>query len=205
MKSIKLRGFLQLAAGAALAISFTSATQAGILNGHGAAYGGVTGSVPFNNGVGLSGTIDYAVFNAADFNANFGGLGYVPGGPLVYTYQVEVTGSLNVSAEIIGVSNTAFTIGEFDIGDVSPSSSSFTPNARWLFSPGIPPGMTSWGLAFSSPALPIVGASLTIDGGTQALVAGVPTPGPINIPEPASLWLLVSAFTVGAARWRRRS
>jgi hypothetical protein len=169
--------------------SLARVSQAGILNGHGAAYGGVTGSVPFNNGVGLSGTIDYAVFTAGAFNANFAGLGYVPGAALVYTYQVNVLGNLGVSAEIIGVSNPANTIGTFDIGDQDASSASFTPNARWLFSPEIPTGMTSWGLAFSSPQLPIVGASLTIDGGTQALVAGVPTPGPISIPEPATLAL----------------
>jgi hypothetical protein len=169
--------------------SLAGFAQAGILNGHGAAFGGVTGSVPFNNGVGLSGTIDYAVFSAGDFNANFGGLGYVPGDALVYTYQVNVTGNLGVSAEIVGISNPANTIGTFDIGDQNSSSASFTPNARWLFSPEIPTGMSSWGLAFSSPQLPIVGASLTIDGGTQALVAGVATPGPITIPEPATLAL----------------
>ncbi|MBX3431952.1 MAG: PEP-CTERM sorting domain-containing protein [Pirellulales bacterium] len=176
--------------------SLASVSQAGILNGHGAAYGGVTGSVPFNNGVGLSGTIDYAVFTAGAFNANFGGLGYVPGDALVYTYQVNVIGNLGVSAEIIGVSNPANTIGTFNIGDQDASSASFTPNARWLFSPEIPTGMSSWGLAFSSPKLPIVGASLTIDGGTQALVAGVPTPGPISIPEPATLALIAGGLAI---------
>jgi hypothetical protein len=165
-------------------------SQAGILNGHGAAYGGVTGSVPFNNGVGLSGSIDYAVFTAGAFNANFGGLGYVPGDALVYTYQVNVAGSLGVSTEIVGISNPANTIGTFDIGDQNALSASFTPNARWFFSPEVPTGMSSWGLAFSSPNLPIVGAALTIDGGTQALVAGVPTPGPIAIPEPATFSLM---------------
>jgi hypothetical protein len=164
-----------------------------MLNGHGDAFGGVTGTVPFNNGVGLSGTIDYAVFTASDFNTNFSGLGYVPGGPLVYTYQVFVTGSLGASAEIVGVSNPANTIGTFDIGDINASSASFTPNARWLFSPAIGTGLSSWGLAFSSPNLPIVGASLTVDGGTQALVAGVPTPGPIGIPEPTTLLLAASS------------
>jgi hypothetical protein len=133
--------------------------------------------------------IDFAVFTAAAFNANFGGLGYVPGDALVYTYQVNVTGSFGVSAEIIGVSNPANTIGTFDIGDQDASSASFTPNAQWHFSPEIPTGMSSWGLAFSSPMLPIVGAALTIDGGTQALVAGVSTPGPIQVPEPATLVL----------------
>lgn len=185
--------------------SLASVSQAGILNGHGAAFGGVTGSVPFNNGVGLSGTIDYAVFSAGAFNANFAGLGYAPGDALVYTYQVNVAGSLGVSAEIIGISNTANTIGTFDIGDQDASSASFTPNARWLFSPEIPTGMTSWGLAFSSPKLPIVGASLTIDGGTQALVAGVPTPGPISIPEPATLALGVGGLAAMLFSKRVRS
>jgi hypothetical protein len=183
-------------------LSLASDSQAGILNGHGAAFGGVTGTVPFNNGVGLSGTIDYAVFSAGAFNANFGGLGYVPGDLLVYTYQVFVAGSLGVSAEIVGVSNPANTIGTFDIGDQDAFSASFTPNARWLFAPEIPTGMSSWGLAYSSPKLPIVGASLTIDGGTQALVAGVPTPGPISIPEPATL--LLGACGIGAMLLSRR-
>jgi hypothetical protein len=179
------------------------ASQAGILNGHAAAFGGVAGAVPFNNGVGLSGTIDYAVFTAGAFNANFAGLGYVPGDALVYTYQVNVTGSLGVSAEIVGLANAANTIGTFNIGDQNASSASFTPNARWLFSPEIPTGMSSYGLAFSSPRLPIVGASLTIDGGTQALVAGVPTPGPINVPEPAAVLLVAGG--VGAVVFSRRA
>jgi hypothetical protein len=175
-----------------------SISHAGMLNAHVDAFGGVTGTVPFNNGVGLSGTIDYAVFTADDFNSNFAGLGYVPGDVLVYTYQLFITGSLGVSAEIVGVSNPANTIGTFDIGDVDASSASFTPNARWLFSPEVATGESSWGLAFSSPNLPIVGASLTIDGGTQALIAGVPTPGPIPvIPEPASL--LLAMLTLAGA------
>jgi hypothetical protein len=180
----------------------TSTSAAGILNGHASAFGGVTGSVPFNNGVGLSGDIDYAVFTAADFNANFLGLGYVPGDSLVYTYQVFVAGSLGVSAEIVGVGNPANTIGTFDIGDQDAASASFTPNARWLFAPEIPSGMSSWGLAFSSPNLPIVGAALTIDGGTQALIAGVPTPGPIEVPEPLSMFIFASSLISGCL-WRR--
>jgi hypothetical protein len=192
MKRTAIRGFLQYITFSALVIVvFASRSDAGLLNGHGAAFGGVTGTQPFNNGVGLSGTIDYAVFTAGDFNANFAGLGYVPGDALVYTYQVEVTGSLGVSVELVGIGNPANTIGTFNIGDQNASSASFNPNARWFFSPEIPTGMSSWGLAFSSPQLPIVGAALTIDGGTQALVAGVPTPGPIMVPEPATMIVLV--------------
>ncbi len=203
MTRIVPTGYFKFIAVASIIMGAASGAQAGILNGHGSAHGGVTGSVPFNNGVGLSGTIDYAVFTANAFNANFSGLGYVPGDALVYTYQVSVAGSLGVSAEIVGISNPANTIGTFDIGDVNPSSSSFTPNARWLFSPEIPTGMTSWGLAFSTPNLPIVGASLTIDGGTQALVAGVPTPGPVPLPEPGSV-LLVASGLAACFTWRSR-
>ncbi len=205
MTRISSTGFFRFVAAASIMAGAASIAQAGILNGHGAAFDGVTGSVPFNNGLGLSGTIDYAVFTADNFNANFGGLGYVPGDLLVYTYQVAVTGTLGVSAEIVGISNPANTIGAFDIGDANPTSASFTPNARWLFSPEIPTDMTSWGLAFSSAYLPIVGAALTIDGGTQALVAGVPTPGPLPLPEPGSSLLAVSGLAAGCLwRFRRR-
>lgn len=196
--------FVGCAVAASITMGAAATAHAGVLNGHGAAFNGITGSVPFNNGVGLSGTIDYAVFTAGAFNANFAGLGYVPGDALVYTYQVAVSGPLGVSAEIVSVANPANTIGSFDIGDVDTSSASFTPNARWLFSPEIPTGMTSWGLAFSSPNIPIVGASLTIDGGTQALVAGVPTPGPIPLPEPGSLLLAVAGSTACCLRGFRR-
>lgn len=193
-----------------LAVLFVSVALAApsqgafILNGHPDAFGGVAGTVPFNNGVGLSGTIDYAVFTAADFNANFAGLGYAPGDLLVYTYQLHVTGTSGASAEIIGVSNPANTIGTFNIGDQNASSASFNPNARWLFSPEVSTGMSSWGLAFSSPNLPIVGASLTVNGGTSALVAGVPTPGPIAlVPEPASWGLLTFGLAVVWGLWGR--
>ncbi len=192
------------AAIAVLSLFATSQVSAGILNGHGSAYAGWTGSVPFNNGFGLSGSVDYSVFTAAAFNANFAGLGYVPGGAVVYTYQVNVDGSLGVSAEIVGIANPANTIGTFDIGDQNASSAAFTPNATWLFSPEIPTGMTSWGLAFSSPNTPVSGASLTVDGGTQALIFGIPTPGSDPIPEPASLALLASAFAASLLRRKAR-
>ena len=196
-------GFFRRVAVVAILAGAACVAQAGILNGHAAAFGGVTGSGPFNNGLGRSGTIDYAVFTAPAFNANFGGLGYVPGDALVYTYQVSATGTLAVSTEIVGISNPANTIGTFDIGNVNALSASFTPNARWLFAPEVLPGTTTWGLAFSSPNLPIVGAALTIDGGTQALVAGVPTPGPL--PEPGSFLLAASALAACClSRSRRR-
>lgn len=205
MTGTTTKGILQLIAVLSVLAVLSATSQAGILNGHAAAYGGVTGSVPFNNGVGLSGTIDYAVFTAGAFNANFAGLGYVPGDDLVYTYQVNVLGNLGVSAEIVGVGNPANTIGTFNIGGQDASSASFTPNARWLFAPEIPSGSSSWGLAFSSPNTPIVGASLTVDGGTQALVAGVPTPGPVPyVPEPASLLLLTGTLAVTCLSRRAR-
>ena len=161
--------------------------------------------MPFNNGLGLSGTIDYAVFTAADFNANFAGLGYTPGDALVYTYQVNVTGTLGVSAQFVGVSNPANTIGTFDIGDQDASSESFTPNARWLFSPEVHTGKSSWGLAFSSPNKPIYDGGLTIDGGTQAQESGIPTPGQIPVPEPASCLLIATGAIASFLMKRSRS
>ncbi len=188
----------------AMLVVSTPTSQAGILDTHPDAYAGWTGTSPFNNGFGLSGTLDYTVFTAADFNTNFGGLGYVPTDALVYTYQLFVTGTLNSSAELVGVINPANGIGSFNIGAVAPSSASFTPNARWNFAGGIPTGSSSYGLAFSSPNIPIFGSSLTFDGGTPAAGGVVPTPGPIAIPEPASLCLLGSSLVVAGLSRRRR-
>jgi hypothetical protein len=179
-------------------------SQAGILaNNVNAISPGFTGSAPFNNGLGLSGSIDYAVFTAGAFNTNFGGLGYVPGDALVYTYQLNLTGTLHASAELVGIINPANTIGSFNIGGVAPSSASFTPNARWNFAGGINPGSSSYGLAFSSPNLPIFGTSLTFNGGTPAANTIVPTPGPIAIPEPASLGLMAVSMAVMCLARRR--
>jgi hypothetical protein len=69
-----------------------------------------------------------------------------------------------------------------------------------LFTPEIPTGQSSYGLAFSSPNTPSVGGSLTIDGGTTAFVVGVPTPGPV--PEPAAILLVATSF-VGCCLSRR--
>jgi hypothetical protein len=173
-----------------------SAVGAGILSGHAAALAGWSGSVAFDNGAGLRGDLDYAVFTAANFNANFGGLGYVPGDAVVYTYQLlnsALAGTDSISTETVGIINPANTIGTFNIGNVNASSASFVgTNAQWLFNPEIPLGMTSWGMAFSSPNLPIVGSGLTVDGGASVLVTGIPTPGDVAIPEPYSVALLGS-------------
>jgi hypothetical protein len=171
-------------------LSGSPASAAGILSGHPDALPGWTGTVAFDNGSGLNGELDFAVFSAADFNANFTGLGYVPGDDIVYTYQLNNSnnpGSDAISAEIVGIGSEANTIGTFDIGDVNASSSTFIgTNAQWLFNPEIGVGQTSWGLAFSSPHGPVNGAAVTIDGGAMVLLDGIPTP----IPEPASLVLI---------------
>lgn len=182
-------------------VGLQSIGHAGVLNGHSAAYGGVAGSVPFNDGFGLSGTVDYAVFTAADFSANFGGLGYVPSGGLVYAYQVENTGLQHITGETIGVPNPSSAIGTFDIGDVAAISATLLPDAEWTFAPGIAPGESSWGLAFSSFYTPIVGFS-TIDGDAPWLFAGVPVPGPFAIPEPGSATILALGATL-LLSWRR--
>jgi hypothetical protein len=199
-------GFLQFIAVLSLIAAFSAQSEAGIIANNGAAISPLyTGSAPFNNGLGLSGSVDYAVFTANAFNANFGGLGYVPGDALVYAYQLNVAGTLNASAELVGIINPANTIGSFNIGGVAPSSASFTPNARWNFAGGIPTGSTSYGLAFSSPNLPIFGTSLTFDGGTPAGGTLVPTPGPIPaIPEPASIVLMAAGLGVTCLSRRTR-
>lgn len=191
--------------GSLLALTLHSTTDAGVLNGHSAAYNNIAGTVPFNNGSGLSGTLDYAVFMAADFNANFAGLGYVPTGGLVYAFQLENTGSQSILSEIIDLSNPTSSIGTFDIGGIDAGSSMLTPEAEWTFTPGLGPGESSWGLAYSSFHTPIVGFSTVVGENGSFLFAGVPVPGSIAIPEPSTVTLFVLGTTLPLLVRRVRS
>lgn len=206
MTRITSKKLLQLIA--VLSMMLTTATsQAGILNGHVDAYGGWTGSVPFDNLNGLSGTVDYAVFTAADFNANFSGMGYIPGDLLVYTYQVNVdSGSLFVSSYTVEIDNPANTIGTFgplngtDV-DASSSSFDFADNAEWFFLPNeIPDGASSYGLAYSSPNIPMAGGAVIVDGGTAAFAIGVPAPSAVVLPEPSSCVLFAGCLVALVSR-----
>lgn len=188
---LRTSGIAVALSGCLLLLTGTS-SDAGILNGHVDALPGWSGTVAFDNGMGLKGDLDYAVFLAADFNANFAGLGYTPTNAVVYTYQIINAGAPtdSISAEIVGIANAAETIGTFDIGDVNASSAAFVlGDAQWLFNPEIGPGESSWGLAFSSPNAPMNGLATTVDGGGEVLLV-VPTPSDIPIPEPSTLVLL---------------
>lgn len=182
-------------------------THSDALFGGGPDSGYWRGTVHFDNGNDLNGDVDFAVFTQDDFLANFSGDGYVPSvlpnGALVYTYQVFNTGSDALSAEIVGIANPANTIGSFDIGGIAPATAGFVgSNARWTFNPSLAGGENSWGLAFSSPNLPMDGAGLAIDGGGSVVQVGLPTPSSTAIPEPASLllWSLAGCALV----WLRR-
>ena len=197
--------------GIGLVLVVATAASAGYLNGHADAYNGWTGTVPFASGT-LTGDIDYAVFTAADFDSNFGGGGYTPGGALVYAYQVLNTGDAFISAEIVGITNPANTIGTFNdlnvAGDKDASGSFFdgSGNATWqFFDPNqIETGESSWGLAFSSPNVPMAGVGVILNGGQNAMQMGLPTPSGDPIPEPSSLVLVAlgALVALGFFHWR---
>lgn len=195
---------IRAAVACGLLLLIGSTSFAGILNGHIDALPGFTGTAPFANGD-LSGTVDYAVFTAADFNTNFSGLGYAPGDAFVYTYQILNAANPNsdaVSALSIPLANPANTIGTFNIGGVDSSTEILAGvTAQWLFlAPEIGAGQMSYGLAFSAPTGPITAFGTVVDGGTAALALGLPTP---IIPEPTALVLIASGGMLLLVRRRR--
>ena len=207
--------------GIGLVLMFVATASAGVLDGHGDAFndgngpgagGAWTGSVSFSD-ESLTGTLDFAVFTVDEFVANFVGLGYIPTSEpptqLVYTYQVNNTGSDFLTAEIVGIMNPTNTaIGTFNIGDVDSAFELFdgSGNAVWQFSPPITTNQSSYGLAFSSTQIPVLGAGLALDGGNVGLQVGIPTPGPDPVPEPATILLLAvgGLFVLGVRRRLRR-
>ena len=199
--------------GFCLVLVFASGASAGALNGHAAAMSGWTGSTSFafddgDPGVGLEGYIDFAIFAPGAFPYG----GYTPTtDEAVYAYQVFAEGTDHISAFTVALNGPADNIGSSSVlGGVVPSATLLVSGvggmANWDFNSGIDPldGENSCLLLLSSPQIPENLFGLTVNGGHQALVIPLPTPGPEPIPEPATWASLVCALLAVACMWRRR-
>ncbi len=185
-----------LALGLVGAVSVGSSASAGVLDGHAAAFndgngpsgGAWTSTTTFNNGAGLSGTIDWTVFGPGDFPF----AGYVPtAGELTYAFQIFSTGADAIHSLTLNDPNgAADNIGSFaDLAGEAPSSVALGTQAEWNFV-GLDLGENSIGLAFSSIKIPADLFGVVVNGGTFAVAIPLPVPGANDIPEPASLALL---------------
>ena len=182
-----------LALGLAGAMTLGASAQAGVLDGNAAAFDDTinpvwTGSTAFDNGVGVAGTIDWAVFGPG----NFPFAGYSPTvGELTYAYQVFSTGTAAIHSLTLNDPNgAAGNIGSFaDLAGEAPVSTSLTTQAIWNFA-GLDATENSTGLAFSSIKTPDTLFGVVVNGGSFAVAIPLPVPGSVDIPEPASLALL---------------
>jgi len=201
--------------GVVLLLLIVSPALSGPLNGDPNALPGFTGTTPFNNGVGLLGTVDYAVYTYAAFQAEWAGLGYVATpGEDVYVYQVlPDPASFVVSHLSVKIVNPADNVGNFALGGgVAPSTESLglggPPSADYFFGNSVPAGGASSALAFSSPFAPILLFGSVVDHGTSAFVIPLPSPGTQFIPEPATIVLVIAGALFGLPmairRYRRR-
>jgi hypothetical protein len=208
----------------ALILFAGSTANAGVLAGNALAYnnglgplaGAWTGTAPFAND-GLNGTIDWAVFTSATFNALFGGGGYTPpANQLVYTHQIFTVGpTIGVSGMDIALAgNPVGTAGSFQSGGVAgvataatsviPTLASFTlVSETSIVNP-------SRGLAYSSPNNPMLtGFPIVVDGGLSAqttIAIGIPGPNGGIIPEPATCLIAsLAGVLLFVVRGRRRS
>ena len=181
-------------------------------DGNGPLAGAWTGTTPFSN-AGLTGTIDWAVFSAATFNAQFGGGGYIPpAGQLVYAHQIFTTGpAVGVSGmDIMLAGNPAGNGGSFSSGGVAGVTAAFA-SATPLLASFILTGETnllnpSQGLVYASPNPPqLTGLPFVVDGGLSAsAILPIGIPGRL-IPEPATGLVAAAAGFVLLVGRRRRS
>jgi hypothetical protein len=180
----------------------TAGARAGVLNNHPNAIPGFTGSTPFASGT-LTGFVDYAVFQPG----NFPFAGYIPTpGQATYAYQVFITGTAPLASFSVALTDAANNIGSFnDLPGDPPTSASITPlvSADWTFA-GVLQGGNTRGLAFSSPKLPINLFGSVVDTGQSAFVIPLPSPGPVDVPEPAAAGIVLIGVVVAAARRRVR-
>ena len=189
-------------------------SQAGSLSSFfGSAYSGTTGTGVYNNGGGLSGSVEYAVFTKNSYDSLFTGSSVtVNPGELAYVYQILNSGSDFVSQNAqLGINTSAVGIGSATIdggaGEVSPSAATLNPgiNAVWEFTPAannIPSGGRSSALVVTSTNLPnSTAVQIILNGGGTAFTMAI-VPGDIPVPEPTSLVLLLGGVAF-LARWRR--
>jgi hypothetical protein len=162
----------------------------------------------------LIGYVEWAVFAPGAFPF----AGYEPTeGKLAYVYQVFSTGKSAISNYSVGIENPADNIGKFidvdELHDVTGDQPKDPMNlypapaggASWDFD-GIIQDGSSCGLVFSSERKPVEFDSIVINHGHYAVAEPIPSPGPNNIPEPGTLWLLGSGLVLmmaGRWFWRR--
>lgn len=172
------------------------------------------GSTPYNNGSGLSGDIDWAVYGPNAFPAGFGGYGPTAN-EWVYTYQVRQIGLDPLSQFIVSLYNPADNIGSFTgnngfgpVAGITPDLSALSlSSASWSFFSGIEASQTSEGLVFSSPNPPMMVEGAAIDGGVPTFFIPLPSPDGPLIPEPSTLVLAscgLAALGLQLLRRRRR-
>jgi hypothetical protein len=171
-------------------LMFAVSAQAGVLDGNAGAYSGWTGTQAFDNGTGLSGTVDFCVFRPGAFSDS----SYTQNsGEFVYAYQIFSTGTDAVSSFAMMVQNAANTDGVMgDLAGVGALSSIISAGAEveWVLdSPGIEAGQNSVGLVFQSPNAPEWLLGTVVDGGGFAYAYPLPAPSAF-IPEPATMTLL---------------
>ncbi len=182
----------------------------------------------FGNPSGLVGTVDYAVYTDAQFQANFPGSGFTPANTndFIYVYQAFETGSAALSSLSVRVVNQvdaqSYFSGINDLGNgaqlvAGQAPSSMTTDTAdgfvtWEF-PGVLTGGSTAALVFASPFAPILSQGSTIDDGTVGFVRPLPAPGTTtgtpNTPEPGTLTLvLLGVAGLGAYRlrsWKRKA
>ncbi len=187
---------------------FATPSLAGLLDS--GVYDGWIGTTDFTcpwNQLGLTGTVDWAVYSAGQFP--YVGTGYTPSdNELTYVYQIHSNGTDQIHEYQVYLYDVADNPGSFStsVSDIPVSFMQLDPedSVYWQFA-GIGIDQSSVALVYSSTNKPDANDSITINGGTFAVVEPVPSPGSNPIPEPITLWsLLIGLGLLTANRWFRR-
>lgn len=172
------------------------------------------GTVTLDSMPGLSGQVEFAVFEADYYNTTYqNNLGISVTGDYVYTYQVLVNAESTIPVDFYSIGiNPNISVSDVHLNPFAGTTggiqtqfqNALSGSVMYVFSTGItgttnPPRSTV--MAFSSDSGPTEGFGVISSGFFAGQIDGIPSP----VPEPATLAMLISGAALCVSGMKKKT